>query len=253
MTICPTTTPGILISDPEYVALWEKLSAFVSEACEDREPSHGHHHMMKVAKGAVKIYSELRKNDVSNSQEVNLILISAWLHDVTDHKYIGSNPSLVCMLNNFLNKHFDEKIVKNVKLIIENISYSKEKKIKDLMGEVIWEDFLPKEIVELRHIVSDADKLEALGLGGIRRCREYTMEQNPDASESEINKKVTKHANEKLFNLMSDYIRTIPGKIMALPLHQEMMVELNGYRNNYIPKNDLESSANSSQNSIICI
>jgi HD superfamily phosphodiesterase len=226
--MCFDTAPAIIQPFESYVTLWDKLSTFVADICSDRDASHGHLHMMAVATNALKIYSELRP-DLTNSREVELVMVSAWVHDVIDHKYIESNLHLAYDLNNFLTKlfDFDLSMLGDVMSIVTNISFSKEKKIQSLMGEVRWEDFLPAHIVELRHIVSDADKLEAIGMIGIHRCKEYITEQNPLISLEEINKKLLAHANEKLLLLATDYIRTDPGKKMAKPLHDQMMTELN--------------------------
>ena len=57
--------------------------------------------------------------------------------------------------------------VRTVITICENISYSKEK--KGLL------ECLDYPISFLRNIVSDADKLDAIGYDGIERCRMYTQ------------------------------------------------------------------------------
>ena len=97
------------------------------------------------------------------------VLISAsLLHDVFDHKYASSKESsdgmdVICAFLKELK--FSEPEVDGVIKICENVSYSKEKK-----GKL---EKLETPIDLLRNIVSDADKLDAIGYAGIERCRTY--------------------------------------------------------------------------------
>jgi HD superfamily phosphodiesterase len=88
---------------------------------------------------------------------------------------------------------------------------------------------------KIRDIVSDADKLEAIGVIGIARCKEYTREQyfathHTHIGDEELAKLVIQHAEEKLLRLKSEFIRTAWGKKMAEPLHDEMVAELEKMR-----------------------
>jgi len=77
------------------------------------------------------------------------------------------------------------------------ISFSAEKK----NGMRYFEEILGPDWSLIRDIVSDADKLEALGNIGIERCHKYTCETHPDLPEEEIIKLMHTHAEEKLFKL----------------------------------------------------
>ena len=78
----------------------------------------------------------------------------------------------------------------------------------------------------MRHIVSDADKLEALGSIGMERAIGYTQHANPDYSEEQIIADVKKHADEKLLRLADEFMRTYTGKQIAKIRHSEMKSEL---------------------------
>jgi len=73
------------------------------------------------------------------------------------------------------------------------------------------------------HIVSDADKLEALG---IKRAITYTRHANPTYTEAQIIADVRKHADEKLLRLATEFIRTPTAKRIASQKHAEMVAEL---------------------------
>ena len=100
-----------------------KCDKFVAETCKNRKYSHGHNHMKRVADLALNIV----KNDKFNftKEEINIIIICAWLHDVNDHKYYYEKNEQ--KLNDFLEKYFK----KNKNLIInitERVSFSREEK-----------------------------------------------------------------------------------------------------------------------------
>lgn len=221
-----------------------ELYNYVYSTCSQRKPSHSHLHMHKVYTTSKEIYSKLHPEDTDFSNPIFLAVATiAWLHDVSDHKYDDEEGNLQkgleLFLGNFVNKInesgildsadseiknlFDDKILMN---IIERISFSKEKK----NGSKDWESKMTKMGIYVRNIVSDADKLDAIGLFGLERCREYTIERyekkNPEleltGEELFVLKDMFDHYHEKLKLLGSDYIRTDVGKEMAVPLDQEM-------------------------------
>mmetsp|Transcript_24091 Transcript_24091/g.37177 ORF Transcript_24091/g.37177 Transcript_24091/m.37177 type:complete len:242 (-) Transcript_24091:91-816(-) len=145
------------------------------------------------------------------------ISISALLHDVCDHKYDTSNDA-VNDLHAFVKDLCHDNIVaqKVVLDIIENVSFSKEKK-----GRL--DTTLSADVMELRNVVSDADKLEAIGQVGLERCIAYKRELCPNDSEEDIMRDVAKHCDEKLLLLLPEYFRTKGGKVLGKEPHQFMV------------------------------
>lgn len=199
---------------------WTLLSDFVEKICEGRDQSHGHYHMKTVATTAKSITD----NDYALNPNYLTILMDAitvaWLHDVSDHKY-DHDGTLDQQLNEFGFKNipnFDE-----INKIIKLISYSSENKAIIAGSPIDYESVLGTHYALVRNIVSDADKLEAIGAIGIERCVEYTRHINPSISNDDLYRAVHIHANEKLLRLKDEFIRTSTGKQLAIPLHLEMV------------------------------
>ncbi len=207
--------------------IWNKLSSFVEDVCNGRDESHGYNHMKKVAENSL----EITHSDFKNHNNYEFILthsiIVSWLHDVCDHKY-DKDGILYKRVVNFLEEEFKNYSSLYIMNIIDRISYSKEvKAIKDgTINE--WVNILGKDGMIIRDIVSDADKIEALGTTGFERCILYTKEiyfkmNNKEIPYEILKKNVTDHANEKLLKLKDEYIKTKKGKEIALPLHNELV------------------------------
>ncbi len=209
---------------PKIRPLWDKLSEFVKDVCMDRDESHGHLHMEKVAINSLKIYKEMTESLEDDYWMLTTIIITAWLHDVADHKYDVDNK-LKHKIHLFLEEFYynDPDTMMLIEDIIDRISFSKENKALINNELLDWEDVLGEKGCIIRDIVSDADKLEAIGKDGLDRCIMFTRESNPELKDDEIINKVKKHSHEKLLRLKDEFIRTIPGKKMADPLHNEML------------------------------
>ena len=80
-----------------------------------------------------------------------------------------------------------------------------------------------KHLQLMRDIVSDADKLEMLGISGIERIIEFHMHKHPYTKSHELKNVVKRVYNTKISKLLDEnYIKTEPGREMARPLMQEM-------------------------------
>ena len=227
--------------DSCYSPLIAKLAAFVKETCGHRKPSHSHQHMHKVYRSSKRIYTALYPEDQDQSKPLYLLVaIIAWLHDVSDHKYDDEQRTLAKKVEAFITELLTEAAglpqiqqeeqlkevftTERVMNIIARISFSKEKK----NGQKDWLEKMGELGILARNIVSDADKLDAIGENGIDRCREYTIEhyekehggEAPD--EGYVRRCIVEHYHEKLKLLASDYIRTEPGKELAKGLDEEM-------------------------------
>lgn len=208
-----------------------ELKKFVQDACAGRDPSHGWEHMEKVMFTSLQIYKQEEKKHNWTSNDQKVVIYAASLHDVCDHKY-EPIEELRKRMKTFLHKQLGNNDAIRVLNIIDRISYSKENK-----GLIDW-GTLGKDLL-LRNIVSDADKLEAIGKIGIIRCVQYIHEKNPTITPEDLVKKVEGHCHEKLFRLKDEFIRTEYGKKMAEPLHQELLDELDKLKRD--PKRYAES------------
>lgn len=239
----------------DHYALWARCRAFVAEACRGRDATHGLPHMERVTQQAVLLC--LMNHTPSSSfarlrSALQRVVLIGMLHDVNDHKY-DKDGTLESRVKEFVNETLREfplsssedkddiaaaNDLSTVMLCLSAISYSKEKS----RGMRWFETELPSKLwVGVRDTVSDADKLEAIGLAGLHRCYEYTIHAMKGRGEWEaaIEKygadrigidfllpEVLKHADEKLLRLRDQYIVTPAGKFLADPLHAEMEVGL---------------------------
>ena len=144
---------------------------------------------------------------------------AAWLHDIADHKY-DHDGTLQQTLDDFGYKHISN--YEDLKKVIKYVSYSSENKAILAGTPLDYDTLLTPYYALVRHIVSDADKLEAIGQIGITRALEYTRDANPTYTEQQVIADVCKHANEKLLRLATEFIRTPTARILAQKRHQEM-------------------------------
>lgn len=180
--------------------LYPKVINFVKKSTLKFDESHDVFHALAVYENArdIAIHDYPSFND-------NILMFASLLHDVCDHKY----PSSITkeQRNKFIQTHLSDTEAQTVIDIIDNISYSQEVKGKRKTLEYPFSIY--------QNIVSDADKIEALGEIGIRRCEIFTLEKG-----GIVPKDVVIHSHEKLLHLKDKYIRTSRGKQLAEPRHQ---------------------------------
>jgi HD superfamily phosphodiesterase len=205
--------------EDEHMKRWNLLSDFVRKTCAGRDESHGHAHMQAVATTA----RYLVKMDFANRRQYcHLILdtiTAAWLHDIADHKY-DHDGTLQQTLDDFGYEHISN--YQDIKKVIKYVSYSSENKAILAGTPLDYDTLLMPYYALVRHIVSDADKLEAIGQIGITRALEYTRDANPTYTEQQVVADVCKHAHEKLLRLSTEFIRTPTARALAQQRHQEM-------------------------------
>ncbi len=187
------------------------LEDFVVESTKTFDESHNYVHMKKVVENSLNIIthdSEIQSKLSVYPEIVKLVTITAWLHDVRDHKYpdsIGQEE-----FENFI-KDIDPINWKIICQMIQNVSWSKENKGLRKHFEEPYQTIL--------NIVSDADRLEALGTIGISRCETYTRENGGRVPED-----VIVHCHEKLLRILPEgFIKTEYGKLLAQPLHDQIV------------------------------
>ncbi|GMI42842.1 hypothetical protein TrCOL_g4923 [Triparma columacea] len=214
-----SSSPSLSTSPPPSPSsILSKTDSYVRSALANRDASHGYTHAVSVSSNASAImrlspkFPELPFTDLPPT---DIVKVAAMLHDVADHKYLSrEGPGVKASLDAFMSSTFSPKDVLVIHSIIDNISFSAESKGKlDL-------NLLPPFVLMLRHIVSDADKIEALGPVGLTRCYSYSKEINPTGSEDDHWRHVAVHCDEKLLRLRGEYIRTEGGKKLSEQGHE---------------------------------
>lgn len=204
--------------DSSYDSIVRELQAFVEGATVGRDASHGVAHMRAVAERATHICREDYK-----SQHIILVLIAAWLHDVADHKYDadGQLEQKVKIFTYYLQPTHAGDILD----AIANVSFSKEQKALEAGKLPGWQSI--SELARyIRHIVSDADKLEAIGRVGLERCALYSKSHQGITDSKALRQAVHAHADEKLLLIADNFMHTKTGQEIAQELAAEMKAVL---------------------------
>ena len=201
--------------------------AYMRSTLSSRADSHGVSHSLAVAASAVRIYdASVKPPEGASSGEAEvgevggrgIVEIAGLLHDVCDHKY-DDNDSVA--MEAFLVELLGESAARTVGTVIDYGSYSKQAK-----GKIDVES-LEEGVRFLRDVVSDADKIEALGKVGVERCSAYQREmaasRNLSQTDSEIMADVRQHCDDKLLKLLPGYIYTKGGREAAERPHEEIV------------------------------
>ncbi len=196
---------------------YDQVYNFLVESTKHFDESHNHVH----GKHVFVLSKEIAYNMDFPQKYNDFLMIVALLHDVCDLKYKEKSISEKELLN-FITTLVGKEDAKNLMLVIDNISFSKQ--VKNLTMP------LQEPFQTIRDIVSDADKITAIGKEGIARCFQYTKTIHPNLDENEYEKLVYKHAVEKLSILYPQkYIKTIAGRLIAEPLHNQILEFMKNY------------------------
>lgn len=158
----------------------ERLKNYVRRKCKDRDSSHDYSHMKTVYENAMKIMKET--DNFKYTRDIKRwVTIVAWLHDVNDHKYVDADDkraekSLKNMIKS-LDVHRYEELYDCIKFI----SFSRELRL----GKGYYNKYLKDDMILVRNIVSDADKIEQLGLKGIDRIVDFHTQKLKETFDSE--------------------------------------------------------------------
>lgn len=169
------------------------VKEYVSKLLKDECTGHDIYHAYRVMENAKYI----AKNEGGNEE---LIIISALVHDVIDHKLVDDVEKAKEELQTFLMEcGYSVGFVDDVFAIITNISYSKGNVPNSLEGK----------------IVQDADRLDALGAIGIARTFAYGGKKNRSIFKGDINDETSiAHFYDKLIKLVN-LMNTNIGKQIA--------------------------------------
>jgi len=194
--------------------LIENTILFVKQKLQNAEGGHDWFHIERVYKNSLLI----AKNEKCNLLVVQL---GALLHDIADSKFNNGDEKIgpKVAADFLISQNVDSKIIEEVVLIIEDISFK---------GGNFDKKFSSNEL----NIVQDADRLDAIGAIGIARVFNYGGYKNRIIYDPEIVPKLNmtkeeyksnedptvNHFYEKLL-LLKDKMNTEAGKKIALQRH----------------------------------
>jgi len=196
---------------------WQLLSDFVLTTCAGRSDTHGHAHMKAVAEtSAYLLFVDFYDKDGSMMLDT---ITAAWLHDVADHKY-DHDGTLEQRLDEFGTANIPNYT--EIKQVIKYVSYSTEEKAIASGTPLNFNQILGDYYSNIRDIVSDADKLESIGVKGMERSLTYNTVTNPTYTHAQVVAEVRKIYNEKLVKLATQFIRTSTARAIAQKEHTKM-------------------------------
>ncbi len=199
-----------------------RVNDFVKLHTAHFDDSHGFDHALAVVQNSITIM----ENDIEIIEQLTLypnlrilIIYGAYLHDVRDHKY-GDMCVSETIFNDFINEIIPDD-AENLLRIIQYVSFSKESKgLTPTLAE-------PYQTALT--VIRDADRIEAIGYSGVRRCLTYTKEKGGSTGDA------IQHIQDKLIKLLPmNYIKTKIGRNMALPKHRQMVRYLS-YHHRVVP------------------
>jgi len=209
------------------------LEIAIKKFYKTRDKSHDWNHVLDVKNNSLM----LMKFDDFTEEQINIVTTAALGHDIWDHKYFDSDDEINKLKSEFINVLLDHNYtsgnILSIISIIDNISFSKEYKLRNEKKTIDLDD----DILILRNIVSDADKLESVGEKGIKRMIDYRIHKD----NTHILEDVQQHFKNKLSLLVKDnYIITPYAKNLAILRLREMENIINDnlilqdFINNYI-------------------
>ena len=210
-------TSSAAISVDSVEQRWNMLSEFVQTICAGRSDTHGHAHMKAVAEtSSYLLFADFFDKDGSMMLDT---ITAAWLHDVADHKY-DHDGTLEQRLDEFGTANIPNYA--EIKQVIKYVSYSTEEKAIASGTPLNFKQILGDYYSNIRDIVSDADKLESIGVKGMERSLTYNTDTNPTFTHAQVIAEVRKIYDEKLVKLATQFIRTPTARAIAQKEHTKM-------------------------------
>ena len=201
---------------------WQLLSDFVQTICAGRSDTHGHAHMKAVAEtSAYLLFVDFYDKDGTLMLDT---ITAACLHDVADHKY-DYDGTLEQRLDEFGTANIPNYA--EIKQVIKYVSYSTEHKAILAGTPLDFKQILGFYYSQIRDIVSDADKLESIGVKGMERSLIYNTDTNPTFTRTQVIAEVRKIYDEKLVKLATQFIKTPTARDIAQKEHRKMEDWLN--------------------------
>ncbi|KAF8627735.1 hypothetical protein AX15_004263 [Amanita polypyramis BW_CC] len=221
---------------PQEKAVVDSAEKMMIEIMARYDPSHDAFHVQRVRKTALAIARSL--DPIPN---LLIVELAAFLHDVLDKKY--ASPEQIADPYSFFLPFFrqvkedhgldliDDGRARQIALIVDNVSWSTEKKLRETGKWTKWHD----ESIEL-HCVQDADRLDAIGAFGVMRCAAYSAVTN-HALHTPLGDPVQplsaiQHFHDKLLYI-KDRLKTEPGKRLGAKRHELLLNFLQSVEEEY--------------------
>lgn len=194
----------------------KNVELLASELVNNNDQSHKTEHLEKVWLNCLKIAS---KENIKDPFNLLLLYFGAKFHELFDTKFsyeVSNFTRVISLFQNYISVEHSLIMIE----ILKTITYKKEKEI----GYDALTVNIQKEFILIRNIISDADKLESLN---INRAFQYSSYINTGFEYNKIKDEVIQHCHDKLLKLKDNYFRTDYGKILAIPLHNELLKFVN--------------------------
>lgn len=199
-----------------------EIKEFVKREMAFDNSGHGYMHAMRVFSNAKQIANAEGGNE-------KIILTSALLHDLIDDKLFKNKEKQISKITHFLkSQNYSSEEIDSIKNVISNIS---------------WRNREKNKLDKNSQIVSDADRLDAMGAMGIVRTIEYGNSKGREFyNQANLNKVKNKytfgkannstlsHFYEKLIKL-KDSLYTKKAKTMAKSRHKFLLMFLKEFYN----------------------
>lgn len=216
-------------------ALLRSCMEFAKECMAGRDASHDYDHVLRVTKIAVSLAHAL---DVQAGDLQDIIVLTALLHDVHDHKYTDCKDMSV---EDWLTSQGTSEAVANgVSAVLSRHGWSNQ-----LPGGTAASEKLPGDLQLALDILHDADTIDAVGALGVARAVTFggfkkrplmdatnpPVEHFASVEEYKARCKVgttVDHFYEKLFKLAGS-ARTEPARKVMAARHKRMVRWLDEY------------------------
>ncbi|KAF4338998.1 HD superfamily hydrolase [Fusarium beomiforme] len=191
------------------------MRIFMNKAMSDYDPSHDAAHVERV----VNLTQKLLQLEMSSQYDSTVVILSAILHDIEDHKYLAlsltdKNPPRV-VYSALLQAGAAPELAQRVQTIVSHVSYSKEKKDPNTVTHLIENGFPELALVQ------DADRLDAIGAIGIGRCFTFLGAKGKDLGGPWTMDSAMEHLRDKLVQLEGT-MKTEAGKRLAAARTQRL-------------------------------
>ncbi|KAG9241625.1 HD domain-containing protein [Calycina marina] len=180
-----------------------KVVVYVEDYMGKFDGSHDFNHIKRVVGLSHTLYGSIVKATPDSKLDINIITLSALLHDVGDRKYLKPGEDSNTLVRNLLISFgAPEHLAARIQTICAGVSYTSEMKDPAYVLGLI--EFYPELAV-----VQDADRLDAIGAVGIGRLFTYGGARTSLDMQGSI-----AHFDKKLL-LLETMMKTEPGLLLA--------------------------------------